>query len=93
MNTYEGLFLLRSDMKEEDIKNLTKQIADGIVKNGGTLQKEEQWGKRSTAYRLNKVRDGYYYKCDFTVPPDAIAKLDASYKLNDSILRVMITRK
>jgi small subunit ribosomal protein S6 len=93
MNNYEGLFILKPDLKEEDVKNLFKAITDSVTKNGGAVVKEESWGKKQLAYPVRKFREGYYYKLDFTAPSAAIAKLEEGFKLNQDILRTMITRR
>lgn len=93
MNNYEGLFIIKPDLKEEEAKNLYKTINDSITKSGGSIKKEEAWGKRQLAYRVKKFKEGYYYKLDFDTNPAAISKMEASYKLNADILRTMITRK
>ena len=93
MNNYEGLFIAKPDLKEDDVKNLFKIISEAVSKNGGTITKEESWGKKQLAYPVKKFKEGYYYKLDFTAPADAIAKMDAVYKLNQDILRVMITKR
>ena len=93
MNDYEGLFLIKPDLKEEDAKNTYKMISDTVTKNGGTIAKEEIWGKRLLAYPVKKFKDGYYYKLNFTSPSEAIVKNEAVYKLNGDILRSMITKR
>lgn len=93
MNNYDGLFIVKPDLKEEDVKHLLKTIADTIVKNGGSITKEETWGKKQLTYIINKFREGYYYKLDFTAPASAIEKSEAVFKLNEDILRTMITRR
>ena len=92
MNDYEGLFIIKSDLKEEEVKNLFKVITDSITKHGGSVKKEESWGRKQLAYPVKKFKDGYYYKLDFALEPSAISKLESAYKLNASILRTMITR-
>ena len=93
MNNYEGLFIMKPDLGEEQVKGVCKIIADSIVKGSGNVKKEEIWGKRPLAYPVKKYREGYYYKIDFTVTPNEISKLEAAYKLNSDILRGMITRR
>lgn len=93
MNSYEGLFIIKPDLKEEDAKNTYKAISDTVTKNGGTIAKEEVWGKRLLAYPVRKFKEGYYYKLNFTSPSASISKNEAVYKLNDDILRAMITKR
>lgn len=93
MNNYEGIFILRPDIKEDDLKAAYKTIADLAVKNGGSVKKEDPWGKRPLSYPIDKVKEAHYYKLDFEAPSEAIAKIEAACKLNAEILRVMITRR
>ena len=46
MNNYEILFIIKPELNEEGLKNATKAIADSVTKNGGTIKKEENWGKK-----------------------------------------------
>lgn len=93
MSTYEGIFIVKPELKEEDAKGVFKAINDSITKTGGSVKKEEVWGKRQLAYPIKKAREGYYYKLDFDLEPAGIAKIETAYKLNDNILRTMITKK
>ena len=93
MNNYEVLFIIKPDLNEESVKLIFQTINESIGKVGGSVKKEENWGKRQLAYSVKKFKEGYYYKLDFTAPADAITKLEASYKLNQDILRTMITRR
>ena len=93
MNNYEGLFIVNPDLKEEDAKNVFKAINDSVAKNGGSVKKEDIWGKRPLIYPVKKFKEGYYYKLDFEAASEAVAKLEAAYKLNQDILRTMITRR
>ncbi len=93
MNTYEGLFIIKPDLKDEDVKTVYKSISDIIGKNSGSINKEEAWGKRQLAYPVKKAREGYYFKVDFTAPSQSILKIESAYKLNGDILRTMITKR
>ncbi len=93
MENYEGIFIIKPEIKDEDVKNVFKVISDSVTKNGGTVKKEEPWGKRPLAYPVKKAKEGHYLKLDFSAPTSAIAKLEEAYRLNDDILRTMITRR
>ena len=93
MENYESLFIIKPDIKEEEIKGVLKAITESLVKNGGTVKKEENWGKKQLAYPVKKFKEGFYYKLEFTAPTNLIAKLEESYRLNADILRTMITRR
>ncbi len=93
MENYEGILIIKPDIKEEDVKNVFKSINDSVVKNGGAIKKEEVWGKRQLVYPVKKFKEGYYYKLDFSAPTNVIIKLEETFRLNDDILRAMITRR
>ena len=92
-NNYEILFIIKPDLNEEGLKNATKAITDSVTKNGGTIKKEENWGKKQLVYPVKKAKEGYYYKLDFTAPASAVEKLEAGYRLNADILRTMVTKR
>ena len=93
MNNYEILFVIKPDLKEEDLKTVVKSITDSVVKNGGSVIKEDAWGKKQLAYPVKKFKEAYYFKLDFSSPPDAIQKLEAGYRLNGDILRTLVTKR
>ncbi|MDP3730717.1 MAG: 30S ribosomal protein S6 [Candidatus Omnitrophota bacterium] len=93
MENYEGIFIIKPEIKDEDVKNVFKAISDSVTKHGGTVKKEEPWGRRALAYPVKKAKEGHYLKLDFSAPTDAVAKLEEAYRLNDDILRTMITRR
>jgi len=93
VENYEGLFIIKPDIKEEDAKGVLKVITEALVKNGGAVKKEDIWGKRQLAYPVKKFKEGFYYKLEFTASTSSIAKLEETYRLNADILRTMITRR
>lgn len=93
MNNYEGIFIIKPDLKEEDVKNVFKTINELVSKNGGAIKKEESWGKRQLVYPVKKFKEAYYYKLDFAAPANTISKLEGAYKLNADVIRTMITRR
>ena len=93
MENYEGLFIIKPEITEEAVKGVYKVISDSVVKNGGSIKKEDLWGKRQLAYPVKKAKEAYYYKLDFTALPSAVEKLEAGYRLNADILRMMVTKR
>jgi small subunit ribosomal protein S6 len=93
MENYEGIFIIKPEIKDEDVKNVFKVISESVTKNGGAIKKEEPWGKKPLLYPVKKAKEGHYLKLDFSAPTSAIAKLEEAYRLNGDILRTMITRR
>lgn len=93
MNIYEGLFIVSPTLGKEDTEKALSYIKDQITKHKGAIEKTEDLGKRRLAYRLNKQREGQYYVLNFKLEPNQVKEIEHAYKLSDSILRVLITKK
>lgn len=94
MRKYEAMFILRPDLKEEEVNLIAKQITEPITKNNGKVAVSDVWsGKRRLCYPIKKHKDGIYYRVNFTVEPNAIESLKQGYRLNDNILRLLITNQ
>lgn len=93
MNRYEAMFILKPDMPEEERKTIFNQIAEAVTKNSGTVNEANIWlEKRKLNFKIKRQTDALYYLMSFTSPSAAIDKIRYAYRLNEGILRVMITR-
>lgn len=93
MRDYEGIFITRSNLTDETSQKLLSLIEGEISKNGGKIENVEKWGKKTTAYSIDKNKEGIYYKLDFKIEPEKINELKKTYRLNEDILRLMIVKK
>lgn len=102
---YELLFIvspLRSS--EEEINATISRVQQAITAVGGEMTTVEQnapWGRRKFAYPIRKYSEGepsrrsftegYYVLCHFRLPTSQIGELERSLKLNDAVLRYLLT--
>lgn len=93
MNSYEGIFILKADLNEEDLKGLVTLISEEIKKAGGTLGEVKSWGRRNLAYSIKKFTEAVYYEIHFEIAPAALKDIDRKFRLTDNILRFMIIKK
>ncbi|MFA6383811.1 MAG: 30S ribosomal protein S6 [Candidatus Omnitrophota bacterium] len=93
MNKYEAMFIVKPDMSEDEAKALYAALKDAVTKNGGSVTSADVWSeRRRLAFTVKKQQEGVYYLIKFSAPSDAITKLKYVYGLNESVLRVLITR-
>jgi len=93
MRNYEGMIIIRPDLKEEAIKAVATQIADAITQNNGQIEEAKIWGKRPLGFPIKKFKEGLFYLIHFKVAPEIISSLKRKYKLNENILRTLIINK
>ena len=93
MNKYEAMFILKPEASEEERKLLLQQINEVITKNNGTVSDGAIWSEKKKLYfPIKKCHEGVYYLMHFSLSPLALKEITHAYKLNESILRVLITR-
>lgn len=87
---YELVVLLHPDLEidlEKPLAKLRKIIAD----NKGEILKEENWGKRKLAYRINGEDFAVYAYMEVTLPADTVKKLQSTLNITDEVLRYLLT--
>ncbi len=93
MNKYEAMFIIKPDLAENERKTLFNQIGEAVSKSQGTVTQAAVWSeKRKMWFPIQKFHEAVYYLLNFTIDAQAIAKIRHIYKLNENILRVLITR-
>ena len=91
MRKYEVIFIIRS-MEEEATNAVIDKFSKLIAANGGTITKEDRWGKRRLAYEIKKEAEGFYVLFYVTCEPKCVAECDRVMKITDEILKHMIVR-
>ncbi|MFH1458587.1 MAG: 30S ribosomal protein S6 [Candidatus Omnitrophota bacterium] len=93
MNKYEAMLIFKPDLSDEEKKTLFQQIHDAVTKNKGEVYDGSIWAeKRKLHFPLKKHREGSYYLMNFNLDPLSIGLVHQAYKLNENILRVLITK-
>ena len=87
---YEAMVVLSVKTNdEEQIKALINKFSD-LIKNNGTLEGVDEWGKRKLAYDINYESEGYYVLYNFESKPDFPAELERVISITDGVLRSMV---
>ena len=60
-----------------------------LKENGGKVGKVENWGLRTSAYRIQKNRKAHYLHMNVDAPAAAIAEMERQMRINEDILRYM----
>lgn len=91
MKEYELTVLIHPDL-EVDLDAALGKVRD-IVKNaGGTINTEDNWGKKRLAYRINKQDFAIYVYMDVELPADAPLKISNILNITDEVLRYLLVK-
>ena len=88
---YEVLYVLNPNLTEEETAGIVEKIKTLIEQNNGTIDEQNEWGKRKLAYEINYLTEGYYVLVKFTSGPDLPAELDRILGITDGVIRSLVT--
>src|SRR5688572_16991147 len=89
---YEELFIIRPDATDEEISPIVEQIRGVITAAGGTVDKEDRWGVRKLAYRVQKRNEGFYVLLQFTSDSQTVKEVERRLRVNDAVLKFQTVR-
>ena len=87
---YELMYIIDLDKGEEGISALVEKFKT-LIEENGTLNEQEEIGKRKLAYLVDDKPEGYYILVRFQSAPEFPAELDRVLKITDGIMRSLIT--
>ena len=92
MRIYEELFILQPDVTDEVVDPLIEQLSGIITGQGGTVDKNEKWGVRKLAYRVQKYNEGYYVLLQFTAGPETVKEMERRLRVTDVVMKFLTVR-
>ncbi|MEP9381885.1 30S ribosomal protein S6 [Nocardioides sp. KR10-350] len=93
MRAYEVMVILDPSLDERTVApSLEKYLNGVVVKDGGTVENLDVWGRRRLAYEVKKNAEGIYAVINLTAEPATVQELDRQFGLNESILRTKVLR-
>ena len=90
MRNYQLVLILRSELTDAQRKKTIDSVK-GFLKDAKI--KEEDWGKKTLAYRIKREDAGYYI--NFLIETDGLipADLEKRVQAQDEIIRHLLIRK
>jgi len=90
---YEGLFILNTSGKEENIKELIDKVTDEITQSGGKVETVQKMDKRQFSRVADKkYTAGFYVNVIFETEPGNLAPLRTRFGLNEDVFRVLFSQ-
>lgn len=92
MRAYELMVLIDPEVDERTVEPTLKKYLEVVTNAGGTVDKIDVWGRRKTAYEIQKKSEAIYVVVELHSEPEATQELDRLLNLNETILRTKIIR-
>ena len=92
MNLYETVYIVRQDIKPEDLKPIEEKFETLLRLKKSSIEYKENWGLRNLAYKIDNNKKGYYYFLVHNSEPGAVQELERNFKINENIIRFLTTK-
>ena len=90
--TYEVMYIVNPETADETIAKLNDAVGKLIEKEGGSVVRMDDIGRRPMAYQIEKKREGYYVLFEIEGSGQEIAELERRMRVNDMIMRYITVR-
>jgi len=92
MNQYEVMYVIDAALEDSARVELINRFSELVKKNGGEIDRVDEWGKRRLAYAINYKTEGYYVLMYVKAPADLPKELERNFQISDKILRSLVIR-
>ena len=93
MNKYELMSIVNSHLTQDEKDAVYKQATDCVIKGGGKVINAQVWlDKHKMSFAIKKCSEATYYLINFESAAAAMANIRELLRLNENILRYLITK-
>ena len=93
LRNYELLYVLKPDLTDEQVTTEQDYVRNAVKTLGGEIKKEDSWGIKPLPFEMKKHKEGFFCVMQLELEPEVPAKLEYELKINDRIIRNMLTKK
>lgn len=86
MRHYEIVFLVHPDQSEQ-VPAMVERYRNMITASGGTVHREEDWGRRQLEFPIKKIHKAHYVLMNIECGKEVVEELESIFRFNDAVLR------
>ncbi|MEX0738867.1 MAG: 30S ribosomal protein S6 [Pseudohongiella sp.] len=91
MRHYEIVFVVHPDQSDQ-VPAMVERYKQMVTESGGTIHREEDWGRRQLAYPINKIHKAHYVLMNVECNQDVLDEIVTLFRYNDAILRNLVIK-
>jgi small subunit ribosomal protein S6 len=89
---YDLTLLLASEAGEDQRAKILADVESAITGAGGSIERNDDWGRRPLAYEIRHQPEAEYHLLQFTGPPALIEELSHTLRIADGVLRFRVIK-
>lgn len=94
MSKYEIAVVVSAMLEDEERAAVIDRVKDLVTRFGGTVTDVEDWGKKTLAYEIQKMREAFYYFVHFeSDDAECPNNLEQQLRIMDGVIRYLVVRK
>jgi len=90
---YELIFICRPDTPEADVDKVIATLEHTVTEKGAKIEKTEKWGRKRMAYRVQRLREGFYvFMVLRSSHGEVVKELERRLKVADPVMKYITVR-
>jgi small subunit ribosomal protein S6 len=89
---YDLVLLLSMSSDDEVRAKIVSDVEAAIAAGGGTVSRNQDWGRRPTTYRIRHEAEAEYHLIQFSGPASLLDSLSHTLRIADEVLRFRIIK-
>ena len=91
MRHYEIVVIIHPDQRDQ-LAAMLQRYRSIVETSGGTIHRQEDWGRRQLAYPIQKLHKANYILMNVECTKEALDELELGFRFNDAVLRNLIVK-
>ena len=92
LRNYEVIYIVHHSKTDEEAEEIINKFQQIVTSTSGKVETIEKWGRRKLAFIIGKESKGNYVFMKISCENKTIDELARNFKLNDSIIRHLVTK-
>ncbi|HKW22844.1 MAG TPA: 30S ribosomal protein S6, partial [Ktedonobacterales bacterium] len=88
---YELGIIINPDAGDERARAIVERVTQVVSGQDGQVVRVDAWGRRHLAYPIERHRDGLFFWLDLILPPQSVAEVERTLRVNEDVMRHLIT--
>lgn len=89
---YETVFLIKADVTDEVVDKVKERLRGVVDKDGGKVIKFTHWGKKKTAFPVEKQPRAFYLHVNYLGTSAVVAEVEHTLAIIDDVTKYMTTK-
>jgi small subunit ribosomal protein S6 len=86
------MLMLATEAPDEQKAKVLTDVESAISSAGGSIERNDDWGRRPMAYQIRHQPDAEYHLLQFRAPGELISELSHTLTITDGVLRSRIIK-